>query len=115
MRTGIGEVFPEEGEAMLDLKQVAEFAVAPVGHRPASRISTTPCAMVCSRPRACILVCRAAHFLLPFFRLGKDGSCLTALSKSPPAWSACSICLRWNFSNSASASSLAISCEIFPA
>ena len=38
-----------------------------------------------------------------------------ALSKSPPAWSACWICLRWNFSYSASASSLAISCEILPA
>ena len=78
-------------------------------HRHASRICATLPAIVCSRFRVCTLGGRAAHCARPFFGLGEGGNCLTALSKSLPAWSDCSICLEWNFSYSALAISLASS------
>jgi len=52
MRAGAAEVFTEKGEAVLYLKQVAKFAIAPRRHRHASRISATLPAMVGSRSRA---------------------------------------------------------------
>ncbi len=52
MCTGVGEVFAKEGEAMLNLKQIAKVTVAPVSHPHASRIPATFAAMVCSSSRA---------------------------------------------------------------
>lgn len=60
MCAGTGEMFAEEGEAMLDLKEVAKSAISPLSHRHASRISATLPAMVCSSSRAWAL--RASSF-----------------------------------------------------
>src|ERR1035438_4433893 len=55
VRASTAEVLAEEGEAVLDLKQVAEFAVAPAYHSHASKTFAALPTMRCSSSRASTL------------------------------------------------------------